>query len=73
MRGKWEKTLGGDKMSKKRKSIKFELPPMDILKETKEQRKARVQNSKPMGTRVEENKRKYNRKQKHKRKWKDYE
>ena len=60
-------------MSKKRKSIKFELPPMDILKETKEQRKARVQNSKPMGTRVEENKRKYNRKQKHKRKWKDYE
>jgi len=60
-------------MSKKRKSIKFELPPMDILKETKEQRKTRVQNSKPMGTRVEENKRKYNRKQKHKKDWKDYE
>ena len=59
-------------MSKK-KSIKFELPPMDILKETKEQRKTRVQNSKPMGTRVEENKRKYNRKQKHKKDWKDYE
>jgi hypothetical protein len=59
-------------MSKK-KSIKFELPPMDILKETQEQRKARVQNSKPMGTRVEQNKRKYNRKQKHKREWKDYE
>jgi hypothetical protein len=59
-------------MSKK-KSIKFELPPIDILKETQEQRKARVQNSKPMGTRVEENKRKYNRKQKHKREWKDYE
>lgn len=58
-------------MSKK-KSIKFELPPMDILKETQEQRKARVQNSKPMGTRVEENKRKYNRKQKHKKEWKDY-
>lgn len=59
-------------MSKK-KSIKFELPPMDILKETQEQRKARVQNSKPMGTRVEQDKRKYNRKQKHKREWKDYE
>ena len=59
-------------MSKK-KSIKFELPPIDMLKETEEQRKARVQNSKPMGTRVEQDKRKYNRKQKHKRKWKDYE
>lgn len=59
-------------MSKK-KSIKFELPPIDILKESQEQRKARVQNSKPMGTRVEQNKRKYNRKQKHKREWKDYE
>ena len=59
-------------MSKK-KSIKFELPPIDMLKETQEQRKARVQNSKPMGTRVEQDKRKYNRKQKHKREWKDYE
>lgn len=58
-------------MSKK-KSIKFELPPIDILKETQEQRKARVQNSKPMGTRVEQDKRKYNRKQKHKKDWKDY-
>jgi hypothetical protein len=69
----WGKTFGGDKMSKKRKSIKFELPPIDILKESAEQRKARVQNSKPMGTRVEKDKRKYNRKQKHKREWKDYE
>jgi hypothetical protein len=59
-------------MSKK-KSIKFELPPIDILKETQEQRKARVQNSKPMGTKVEQDKRKYNRKQKHKKEWKDYE
>ena len=59
-------------MSKK-KSIKFELPPIDILKETEEQRKARVQNSKSMGTRVEQDKRKYNRKQKHKKEWKDYE
>ena len=59
-------------MSKK-KSIKFKLPPMDMLKETQEQRKARVQNSKPMGTRVEQDRRKYSRKQKHKREWKDYE
>lgn len=59
-------------MSKK-KSIKFELPPIDMLKETQEQRKARIQNSKSMGTRVEQDKRKYNRKQKHKKEWKDYE
>ena len=59
-------------MSKK-KAIKFELPPIDILKETQEQRRERVQNSKPMGTRVEKDKRKYNRKQKHKMEWKDYE
>ena len=59
-------------MSKK-KSIKFEIPPIDILKESAEQRKARVQNSKPMGTKVEKDKRKYNRKQKHKKEWKDYE
>ena len=59
-------------MSKK-KSIKFELPPMDILKESAEQRKARVQNSKPMGTRVEEKKKAYKRHEKHKRIWKDYE
>lgn len=59
-------------MSKK-KSIKFELPPIDILKESAEQRKTRIQNSKPMGTRVEQDRRKYNRKRKHKKDWKDYE
>ena len=61
-------------MSKK-KAIKFnvDISALDLMKESQEQRKARVQNSKPMGTRVEENKRKYNRKQKHKREWKDYE
>ena len=58
-------------MSKK-KSIKFELPPIDILKETQEQRKARVQNSKPMGTRVEQKKKAYKRHEKHKRGY-DYE
>ena len=59
-------------MSKK-KSIKFELPPIDILKESQEERKARVQNSKAMGTRVEKDRQKYNRKQKHKKEWKNYE
>lgn len=59
-------------MSKK-KSIKFELPPIDILKETQEQRKVRVQNSKPMGTRVEQKKKAYKRHEKHKKDWKDYE
>ena len=29
-------------MSKKKKSIKFEIPPIDILKESAEERKARV-------------------------------
>jgi hypothetical protein len=51
---------------------KIKLPPMDILKESAEERKKRVQNSKPMGTIVEQDKRKYNRKQKHKKEWKDY-
>ena len=55
------------------KDKKIKLPPIDILKESAEERKARVQNSKPMGTRVEENKKRYNRKQKHKKEWKDYE
>ena len=55
------------------KDKKIKLPPIDILKESMEERKARVQNSKPMGTRVEENKKKYNRKQKHKKEWKNYE
>ena len=55
------------------KHKKIKLPPIDILKESAEERKARVRNSKPMGTRVEENKKKYNRKQKHKKEWKDYE
>ena len=61
-------------MSKK-KAIKFnvDISALDLMKESQEQRKVRVQNSKPMGTRVEENKRKYNRKRKHKKDWKDYE
>ena len=61
-------------MSKK-KAIKFnvDISALDLMKESQEQRKVRVQNSKPMGTRVEQDKRKYNRKQKHKKEWKDYE
>lgn len=39
-----------------KKKIKIKLPPMDILKESAEERKKRVQNSKPMSTRVEEKK-----------------
>jgi hypothetical protein len=52
---------------------KIKLPPLDYLKESQEERKRRVQNSKSMGTKVEQNKRKYNRKRKHKKDWKDYE
>ena len=61
-------------MSKK-KAIKFSvnISAEELMKESQEQRKARVQNSKPMGTKVEQDKRKYNRKQKHKKDWKDYE
>lgn len=55
------------------KKQKIKLPPIDILKESAEERKKRVQNSKPMGTRVEQDKKKYSRKRKHKRSWKDYE
>ena len=51
---------------------KIKLPPMDILKENQEQRKVRVQNSKPMGTRVEQKKKAYKRHEKHKRGY-DYE
>ena len=61
-------------MSKK-KAIKFSVnvSAEELMKEGREQRKARVQSSKPMGTRVEKDRRKYNRKQKHKKEWKDYE
>ena len=60
-------------MAKNKIKITIEIDPLDLMKESQEQRKARVQNSKPMGTRVEKDKRKYNRKQKHKKEWKDYE
>ena len=43
------------------------LPDFNPLKETPEQRKQRIQNSKPMGTIISKDKTKYNRKQKHKR------
>lgn len=52
---------------------KIKLPPMDILKESVEERKQRVQNSKPMGTRVEEKKKAYKRHEKHKKEYQDYE
>ena len=51
---------------------KIKLPPLDYLKESQEERKRRVQNSKPMGTQIEKDKKKYNRKQKYKKRY-DYE
>lgn len=54
------------KKKKRKITIKVELNPLDYIKETKEQRKERVRNSKPLGTRVEKDKSKYTRKQKHK-------
>lgn len=56
-----------------KKKVKIKLPPMDILKESAEERKKRVQNSKPMGTRVEEKKKAYKRHEKHKKGYQDYE
>ena len=53
--------------------MKIKIPKVNILKESAEIRKARVQNSKPMGTKIEESKRKYNRKEKHKKGYQDYE
>ena len=60
-------------MSKK-KAITFnvDISALDLMKESQEQRKVRVQNSKPMGTRVEQKKKAYKRHEKHKRVY-DYE
>ena len=60
-------------MSKK-KAIKFnvDISALDLMKENQEQRKVRVQNSKHMGTRVEQKKKAYKRHEKHKRGY-DYE
>ena len=60
-------------MAKNKIKITIEIDPLDLMKESREDRKRRVQNSKSMGTRVEQDKRKYNRKRKHKKDWKDYE
>ena len=61
------KKQGASEM-KKRKTIKIKVDtnPLDYVKETPQQRKERVRNSKPLGTRVEKDKSKYTRKQKHK-------
>lgn len=52
---------------------KIKLPPINILKESAEERKKRVQNSKPMSTKVEEKKKAYKRHEKHKKGYQDYE
>lgn len=48
------------------------LPSFNPLKETAEQRKARVQQQKPMSTIVSKNKKKYNRHPKHRQRDGDY-
>lgn len=53
--------------------MKITLPQFNILKESQEQRLERARKQRSMGTKVEQDKRKYNRKQKHKKEWKDYE
>lgn len=55
------------------KKQKIKLPPMDILKETSQERKERVRNSRVMGTRIEEKKKAYKRHEKHKKGYQDYE
>lgn len=49
--------------------ITVELDPYELYKESQEQRKERVRNSKPMGTRVQQKKKAYKRHEKHKRKY----
>ena len=48
------------------------LPQISILKESPEQRLARARKQRAMGTKIEQNKKKYNRKEKHKKEY-DYE
>lgn len=60
-------------MAKGKIKITIEIDPLDFMKESREDRKRRIQNSKPMGTKVEPKKKAYNRKQKHKKRWEDYE
>ena len=61
-------------MAKKRKiKITIEFTDLDYMKESQEQRRERVRKSRPMGTKVEKRKTAYNRKQKHKKRWEDYE
>ena len=60
-------------MAKGKIKITIEIDPLDLMKESQEDRKRRVQNSKPMGTRVERKKKAYKRHEKHKKEWKDYE
>lgn len=52
--------------------ITVELDPYELYKESQEQRKERVRNSKPMGTRVQQKKKAYKRHEKHKKGY-DYE
>lgn len=55
------------------KKQKIKLPPIDILKETPQERKERVRNSRVMGTRVEQKKKAYKRREKHQKGYEDYE
>ena len=61
-------------MSKKGKvKITIEFNALDYMKESQEQRRDRVRKSRPMGTKIQNKKKAYNRKEKHKRNWEDYE
>lgn len=53
-------------MKKGKVKITIEFNALDYMKESQEQRKERVRNSKPMGTKTEKNKKAYKRHPKHK-------
>ena len=59
-------------MRKGKVKITIEFNALDYMKESQEQRKERVRNSKPMGTKTEKSKKAYKRHEKHKRGY-DYE
>lgn len=60
-------------MAKGKIKITIEFDPLDYMKESQEQRRERARKARPMGTKIERNKKAYSRKQKHKRGWEDYE
>ena len=59
-------------MAKGKIKITIEIDPLELMKESQEQRRERVRKSRPMGTKIQNKKKAYKRHEKHKRGY-DYE